>query len=96
MRLADIRPLLSEPFAIRLTGGERIELRLAELNDRGSAGPYEQYSLKFQGDARRLLPQAIYEISHEDIGTAQWMLVPIGKNEQGYEYEAVFSVKKFE
>lgn len=96
MRLADMLAFLSEPFAVGLAGEERGELRLAEVIDHGSAGPYEQYSVKFQGDARRFHPQAIYEFSRDSLGTRNWMLVPIGMNEEGYVYEAVFSVKKSE
>jgi hypothetical protein len=94
MRMSDMEPMLSDTFTIRLSDDEREELRLSELTDRGGNEHYEQFSLLFQGSGYRFLPQSLYEFNHPTIGTEYWLLVPIGKNDEGYIYEAAFNVSK--
>lgn len=94
MRMADMQPMLSESFTVRLSAEVSEELRLMELAERGSNEGYEQFSLLFQGGDERFLPQSLYEINHPRIGTEHWLLVPIGKNDGGYVYEAAFNVSK--
>ncbi len=94
MRMADMQPMLSESFTVKLSTEESEVLRLRELADRGSNEDYEQYSLLFQGRGERFLPQSLYEFNHPRIGTVRWLLVPIGRNDGGYVYEAAFNVSK--
>jgi hypothetical protein len=65
-----------------------------KVNDKGAAGPYEQFSLLFSGSADRFLPQGLYAVEHPSVGSALWMLVPVGEDENGYVYEAAFSIPK--
>ncbi len=49
------------------------------------------FSLLFLGPPTFVLPQAIYHFDHDDIGTFDMFIVPIGQSAEGVSYEAVFS-----
>ncbi len=38
-----------------------------------------------------ILPQRIYQLSHEKLGTVDLFLVPVGQDKQGVQYEALFA-----
>jgi hypothetical protein len=54
----------------------------------------ERFSAYFHGPGDRLLPQGIYPLEHEAMGNFELFLVPIGKDDRGYQYEAVFNYYK--
>jgi hypothetical protein len=73
---------------------ERLEphaLDLIELADGHSTPRQEQFSLRFRGDRKQVFPQRIYPMKHEVIGSFELFLVPIGRDENGTFYEAVFN-----
>jgi hypothetical protein len=41
-----------------------------------------------------VLGQGVYPLDHEAMGAFELFLVPVGKNERGYQYEAVFNYYK--
>jgi hypothetical protein len=45
----------------------------------------------FRGPGDVLLPQRIYRMEHEEIGVFDLFLVPIGPDEIGLRYEAIFT-----
>lgn len=92
--LADVSGLEGSRFDVRLSKMEAHELKLVEVRDKGSVGPYEQFSLFLQGGANRFLPQGGYVLEHQILGELHWFLVPVGKTENGFLYEAAFSVRK--
>lgn len=49
------------------------------------------FSLVFLGPPTPILPQQIYRLSHETIGTFDLFLVPIGRAAGGIRYEAIFT-----
>ena len=49
-----------------------------------------QFSVLFHGPAEPALEQRIYELTHDEIGTFELFLVPVGRVGDGYEYEAAF------
>jgi len=58
----------------------------------GSATPRrEPFSIVFRGPRTPILPQRIYRVAHPEIGDFELFLVPIGPDEQGMRYEAVFT-----
>jgi hypothetical protein len=78
--------------------GQRFELELAEVKSYLS-GPEEQkglerFSIFFHGSSTVILPQQIYSMDHEQMGTFQIFLVPVAKLEKGIRYEAVFNYYK--
>ena len=72
-----------------------MEAQLSEVSSKGKADPgmnrREPFSLVFTCAGDTVLPQRIYTLTHERIGTFDLFLVPVNKNEQGVHYEAVFT-----
>jgi len=51
----------------------------------------ETFSLFFHGPMEFCLPQGIHKLLHNDLGEIDLFLVPVGKDKDGYQYEAVFN-----
>jgi hypothetical protein len=49
------------------------------------------FSIVFRGPGDVLLPQRIYRMEHARIGSFELFLVPIGPDEEGLRYEAIFT-----
>jgi hypothetical protein len=54
----------------------------------------ERFSVFFTGPGDIFLPQQIYTLEHEQMGVFEIFLVPIGRDAQGFRYEAVFNYYK--
>jgi hypothetical protein len=54
----------------------------------------ERFSAFFEGPANNSLPQLTYRVAHEQMGEFDLFIVPIGKSENGFRYEAVFNYFK--
>lgn len=95
---ADFDPLLNETFQLQLDDETLLELRLTEVNP-GSDRIQSQYesderkpfSLIFRGPSDPLLQQRLYSLKHPALGGLDIFLVPIGPDQQGMCYEAVFA-----
>ena len=79
--------------------GEReVEIKLTEV--RGyNPGPAEQkglerFSLLFHGPVDSFLPQQSFEMRHDAMGDLYLFLVPISRDDKGFQYEAVFNFYK--
>jgi hypothetical protein len=89
--LQDFAPYVHGSF--RVTSPEGYELRLAEATDL-SREQMEQFSLIFTCPVLPWLPQGMYTLvppANEEHSEIALFLVPIGPNEEGMRYEAVFS-----
>ncbi len=90
---------LNDSFVLRLSTGADLVLELIEVTPVGNAGEAENepdvrqsFSLVFCGGPRgQWLPQQVYALEHRELGTLSVFLVPIGPNEKGMCYEAVFN-----
>lgn len=82
-----------EPFRVRLDDGSAVEARLSSARTWGSGsdGRRVPFTLTFVGPLQPVLPQRIYHLEHDAIGTFELFLVPVGPNTQGMQYEAVFT-----
>lgn len=49
------------------------------------------FSVVFRGPLDVVLPQRIYRMEHEEVGALDIFIVPIGPDDEGQRYEAVFS-----
>lgn len=49
------------------------------------------FSLIFLGPNDPMLLQATHRLAHDEMGDLDIFLVPIGKDERGYSYQAVFN-----
>lgn len=87
-------PLLHDRFRVELDP-VRIDLQLERVDvsgQRPEEGQRQAFSLLFSGVAEEPLPQHLYPLSHDALGTLEVFLVPIGPQADGrMGYEAVFN-----
>jgi hypothetical protein len=57
----------------------------------GLADVRPPFSLIFIGASDLILPQMIYRLRHDEMGEVSIFLVPIGKDQRGVSYQAVFN-----
>ena len=87
-------PLVGDRFALDAGEEGNVELELtAAVPSRNPApeGARHPFTLTFVGPSEPLLPQRIYRLGHPDLGALEIFIVPIGRDEAGTTYEAVFS-----
>ncbi len=79
-------------------GAPEVELELAEVVGFNmlthEQGEVERFSLFFYGPGDRFLPQHVYRLAHDRLGEQDIFIVPVGRDQRGYRYEAVFSFYK--
>lgn len=72
---------------------EPLDLELVEANRAEMSGG-ESFSLVFRGGKDQFLPQGLYNLEHESLENGIIFLVPVGEDNDGYLYEAVFNRMK--
>jgi len=76
---------------------QSVELELVEVKGYkhkdapGEQGGMERFSVFFRGPEEVLLTQATYDVAHEQMGEFHIFIVPVGRHETGFRYEAVFN-----
>jgi hypothetical protein len=89
--LATFEPYVGEMFPIH-DGDERLETTLIAAQAVGSGGDgRDPFSVVFRGPPGVVLEQRIYRIDHPSMGTLELFIVPIGPDDSGMCYEAVFA-----
>ncbi len=68
-----------------------IDVELVEVREGASSSKVEQFSLLFHGPAEPRLSQQTYRVEHPVMGDFELFLVPVGADEAGTSYEAIFS-----
>jgi hypothetical protein len=92
------RPRIGGTFVFELEDAGELELELVEVEEGGAeasrsaaaAGLREPFSIVFHGPLEPLLPQGTYSVKQEDVGSFPLFIVPIGRDELGTQYQAVF------
>jgi hypothetical protein len=91
LTLATFEPLVGEPFTLG-AGSESVALVLESATLlAGRPGARDPFSLVLRGPTEPLLAQAIYALDHAKLGRLEIFIVPIGRDETGVGYEAIFS-----
>jgi len=83
---------LGEKFRVG-EDADAVELELVEATAgiaRPHAGGRVPFSLVFRGPLEPVMPQRIYRVEHHELGAFDLFIVPIGPDEAGMQYEAVF------
>lgn len=93
LELATFEPCVGDVFRIETDAGA-LELTLTEA----SPGPWQPegeaafaFELMFRGPADPMLPQAIYRLTHPELGPLDIFIVPLERTGEGTTYQAVFS-----
>lgn len=100
----DFAPCLGDVFHLTLDAEQMLTMELVEVAPillRTSTQPRWReaaplsrtpFSIVFRGPNTHLLPQHMYTLTHERLGTIEGLfLVPIDSDERGYYYEASFT-----
>jgi len=89
---------VGESFTVSVAEGPAIRTELVEAvetTEPGGTGPAgqhrNQFSLVFRGPVEPVLPQATYDVGHDELGHLDLFLVPIGPDDAGMRYQAVFA-----
>lgn len=95
---AEFREHLNTTFHVQLDASKAIDVKLVAVESRVSeaneqAG-MERFSAFFLGPADFFLPQNIYRVAHPQMGEFDLFLVAIGKDAEGFRYEAVYNYFK--
>jgi|ERR1700752_334959 len=87
----DFVPQLNTRF--RCVGEDQppIELLLTDVSELATRERQQVFSIEFQGPADLLLPQRMYRLDHDVLGSFDLMIVPIRQDANGIYYEAVFN-----
>jgi len=96
LRYATFVSLLHSRFRVHGGPSGMAEIELVEATAH-SSGPETAptqagtFSLVFAGPRHPFLPQRTYRFEHEKIGAFDLFIVPIGEDQNGFRYEAVFN-----
>jgi hypothetical protein len=86
--------LVGEPFRLLLDDGSALDLELVSVTPApahpGEARARAPFSIVFCGPPDPVVPQRIYRLENESLGPVELFVVPIGPDDSGMQYEAVF------
>jgi hypothetical protein len=93
---SDFAAHLNQTFRIHLESIPPLEAELIDVAPMGSEPQDEggrwAFSIVLRGPREPVLPQQIYPVEHEQMGTLDLFLVPLGPDKEGnIKYEAVFT-----
>ena len=80
---------VGERFALEADDGV-MAAELIEAKPLGGA-PQRPFALLFRVAEGEVLPQRMYPLKHDDLGRFELFLVPVGADEDGTRYEAIFT-----
>jgi hypothetical protein len=93
LTLEHFAPLVGAQFQIKTEAAHAYPAVLAQAQAHGpdAAAGRVGFSLIFEGPAQQPLPQQVYQVLHPTLGECAIFLVPIGRNAEAMQYEAVFN-----
>jgi len=88
----DFQPLIGTQFRRVADDGREARLQLAEVSRHGRQfAERESFSLLLRDPGEIGLAQGMHPLQHETLGELELFLVPVGRTDEGWEYEAVFT-----
>jgi hypothetical protein len=97
LTVASFTPTVGEVYALVDDDAGRLDLELIEARTHAPDAPPSDaggvrtpFSLLFRGPREPVLPQRIQRLEHDALGPLEIFLVPVGRDEAGTRYEAVF------
>lgn len=87
---------LNTKFRIHVNETETTEAQLTEVSELLASPRQERFSILFRTANEPFLGQGMRRFEHEQMESFELFIVPIGRDEEGTNYEAVFNrlVKK--
>lgn len=90
------RDLIGRTYRVAIEGGS-VELTVTRVQRAAEAGPRPKelkrtgFSIFFRGPAGVMLPQRMYDLEADRDSLPHLFIVPVGRDANGYEYQAVFT-----
>ncbi len=91
-RLATFTGHVNTDFQVMDGRTSACTLRLAEISEHTRSPRQETFSLLFLGPGDVFLQQGTRRLKHDTLGEFELFLVPVGKGDAGFQYEAVFNL----
>lgn len=92
--LSTFEPCIDDAFRLEFVDHPPVDLTLVEA----APGPWQRedggrvaFRLEFTGPPEPLLEQRTYRMQHDELGTIEIFIVPIGRDEKAATYEAIFT-----
>jgi len=82
---------LNTTFQIHTSETETIEAELTEVSEHVQSPRQERFAVVFRAANDPFLGQGVRRFEHDQMGTFDLFLVPIGQDDRGTYYEAVFN-----
>jgi hypothetical protein len=82
---------LNTVFRVFVDEADTIETELVEVSELKLSPRQERFAIVFRGPNDKFLGQGMRRFSHQQMGEFELFLVPISKDDQGTNYEAVFN-----
>jgi hypothetical protein len=89
----DFNSCLGQPFTLVYDGSSHplTLISVDKFTNSAATGVPEAFSIVFRGNSDLVLEQQIYCINNDTLGDMDLFIVPIGPDDKGMRYEAVFS-----
>lgn len=88
---ADFQACAGDEMALRTADGDvPVVLRKVDVKGPGWDRP-EAFSVEFVGPASTPLGQGVYGIVHPKLPEVGILVVPVGRDDEGLQYEAIFN-----
>jgi hypothetical protein len=99
LRVGTFSTQLNTSFRIHVSPTMAMEVELVEVTEKraldsqrpAAASCQERFSIIFRGPRDRILQQGMYQLQHNQLGALDLFLVPVGQDQDGVYYEAVFN-----
>jgi hypothetical protein len=99
LHAATFRGQMNSLFRIHPPCMPAVDAVLVEVTERGAADNghgrtatrQECFSIVLRGPRERLLRQGTYEMQQDHLGAFELFLVPVGQDQDGVYYEAIFN-----
>lgn len=94
LTLSTFAPLVGQKFLVMSDNPDKTELELIEANElpvRGNAPRQDSFSLVFRAAKDCGLWQGTIQLEHASIGTTDLFMAPIGEDEEGMYFQALFN-----
>jgi len=93
---ATFADLIHSRFRVHGSAQPPVEIELVEATPQQSSRDTAQaqdgnFSLVFAGPLQQFLSQRTYHFEHEKLGAFDLFIVPIGKDQNSFQYEAIFN-----
>lgn len=87
----DFAQCLTDKFQVMDENAAPFDLELIQVSEEMVAPRQRVFSILFRGPLDKFMPQRIYKLKHHQLGVREIFLVPVSKDNEGYQYQAVFN-----